>query len=271
VALRNADRVKETSTTPGTGTYSLAGAVAGFQTFVAGVGTGNFCHYCAEDGTDWEIGIGLVTDATPDTLARTLVLQSSNGDAAVNWAAGTRNLFCVAMTAGQDASSFRHIPIVKRLSANHAISATAATEVTGLEIPNLQPGSYVVQYFLIVQSATATVGLGLGINFSGTAANPVIFLYHPTTGASAATGVADDEANVLTGSLVEGRATKSYSTTAPNMLNTGVAAINVNNMICITAIITVTAAGNLELWHSSETATSTTVMAGSCVIVQPVD
>lgn len=93
MALVYADRVQETSTTTGTGTYSLAGAVTGFQTFVAGVGNGNTCYYCAENGTDWEVGLGTVTDAAPDTLARTTVLASSNAGAAVNWAAGTRNLF----------------------------------------------------------------------------------------------------------------------------------------------------------------------------------
>lgn len=94
MALVYADRVKETSTTTGTGTYSLDGATAGFQTFVAGIGTANTCFYCATDGTDWEVGLGTVTDATPDTLARTTILQSSNADAAVNWAAGTRTIFC---------------------------------------------------------------------------------------------------------------------------------------------------------------------------------
>lgn len=88
------DRVKETSTTTGTGTYSLDGAVTGFQTFVAGIGNGNTCYYCATDGTNWEVGIGTVTDATPDTLARTTILSSSNADAAVNWAAGTRQIAC---------------------------------------------------------------------------------------------------------------------------------------------------------------------------------
>lgn len=99
MALIAADRVKETSTTTGTGTYSLAGAVAGFRTFVAGVGSGNTCYYVAEDGTNWEIGIGLVTDAAPDTLARTRVIKSSNGDAPVNWGVGTRNLFVAAIAA----------------------------------------------------------------------------------------------------------------------------------------------------------------------------
>lgn len=93
----NADYVKETSTTTGTGTYSLAGASGIFRTFVAGVGTGNYCPYLATDGSNYEIGVGLVTDATPDTLARTSVLKSSNGDAAVNWGAGTRTISCVPL------------------------------------------------------------------------------------------------------------------------------------------------------------------------------
>lgn len=94
MALVSADRVQETSTTTGTGTYNLAGVVTGFQTFVAGIGDTNTCYYCATDGTNWEVGIGTITDATPDTLARTVVLASSNAGAAVSWAAGTRNIFC---------------------------------------------------------------------------------------------------------------------------------------------------------------------------------
>ncbi len=107
------DRVKETSTTTGTGTYDLAGAVAGFQTFVAGIGTGNTTWYAATDGTGWEIGIGTVTDATPDTLARTTILSSSNADAAVNWGAGTKTITCSlpASRAFYDAGTAGQIPI----------------------------------------------------------------------------------------------------------------------------------------------------------------
>lgn len=93
MAFVYADRVQETSTTTGTGTYDLAGAVTGFQGFVAGIGTTNTCYYCATLGTDWEIGIGTVTDAATDTLARTTILQSSNADAAVSWGAGSKNIF----------------------------------------------------------------------------------------------------------------------------------------------------------------------------------
>lgn len=105
--FKNADRVKETSTTTGTGTYSLAGAVAGFQGFVAGIGNGNTCHYVAENGTDWEVGIGTVTDAAPDTLARTVILASSNAGAAVSWGAGTKNIFC-GLPADFSRDQFRH-------------------------------------------------------------------------------------------------------------------------------------------------------------------
>lgn len=97
-----ADRVKETSTTTGTGTLSLAGAVAGYRSLVAGIGTGNQCYYCIEHQTaaEWEVGIGTVTDASPDTLSRTTVLASSNGGSLVNLSAGTKNVF-VTYPAGR--------------------------------------------------------------------------------------------------------------------------------------------------------------------------
>lgn len=95
MTLIYADRVRETTITTGTGTYNLAGVVVGFQTFVAGIGNANTCFYSVEDGTDWEVGIGTVTDAAPDTLARTTVIASSNAGAAVDWGAGTKKIFGV--------------------------------------------------------------------------------------------------------------------------------------------------------------------------------
>ena len=90
------DRVKESSTTSGTGTIDLAGAATGFEGFVAGIATGNTTYYTIfnQGTTEWEVGRGTVTDATPDTLARTTVISSSNGDAAVDFAAGTKDVFC---------------------------------------------------------------------------------------------------------------------------------------------------------------------------------
>ncbi len=91
-ALVNDDRIYETSTTTGTGSYTLAGAVTGFQAFSV-IGAANYCWYFATDDVNWEVGIGTYS-ASPDTLARTAVIASSNGDAAVDWAAGTRKIRC---------------------------------------------------------------------------------------------------------------------------------------------------------------------------------
>ena len=90
------DRVKETSTTTGTGTLSLAGALTGFQTFVAGIGNSNTTYYAIvhESADEFEVGIGTVTDASPDTLSRTTILESSNSDSAVNFSSGTKTVFC---------------------------------------------------------------------------------------------------------------------------------------------------------------------------------
>jgi len=95
MALVLNDRVRETSTTSGTGTLNLAGAVTGWDTFVAGVGTTNTTYYAIhEEGTaNWEVGTGTVTDSTPDTLSRTAI-TSSNSDNLVSFAGGTLNVFC---------------------------------------------------------------------------------------------------------------------------------------------------------------------------------
>ena len=96
MALVINDRVKETSTTTGTGTLNLAGAETGYESFVAGIGTTNTTYYAIElnSAGEYEVGIGTVTDASPDTLSRTTIISSSNSDAAVNFSAGTKNVFC---------------------------------------------------------------------------------------------------------------------------------------------------------------------------------
>ena len=90
-----ADRVYETSTTTGTGTLNLAGAVTSFRTFVAGYSTGAFVPYVIRHQTldQWEVGWGTVTDAATDTLSRDKVLASSNSNALVNFSAGTKDVF----------------------------------------------------------------------------------------------------------------------------------------------------------------------------------
>ena len=100
MALVLNNRVRETSTSQGTGTINLAGAVTGFQTFVSGIGTGNTTYYAIfEEGTTlFEVGLGTVTDATPDTLSRTTVLSNSSGNTSnINFNSGgssTLSVFC---------------------------------------------------------------------------------------------------------------------------------------------------------------------------------
>jgi hypothetical protein len=88
-----ADRVKETTTTAGTGTVTLAGAVAGFQAFSA-VGNGNSTYYTIVDNTNntWEVGIGTYT-LSGTTLSRDTVLSSSSGGSLVSFAAGEKDVF----------------------------------------------------------------------------------------------------------------------------------------------------------------------------------
>lgn len=86
------DRVKETTTTTSTGTYTLAGAVTGYQAFSV-IGDGNTTYYAVTNGTDWEVGIGTYT-SSGTTLSRDTILESSNSGNAVNWSAGTKDIFC---------------------------------------------------------------------------------------------------------------------------------------------------------------------------------
>ncbi len=96
MALVINDRVKETSTTTGTGTLDLAGAVQDFEGFVAGIGNSNTTYYAinAQGTSNWEVGIGTVTDATPDTLARDTVLSNSLGNTSKINFSGTLDVFC---------------------------------------------------------------------------------------------------------------------------------------------------------------------------------
>ena len=92
MALVINDRVRETSTTTGSGAFTLAGAVTGYETFATGIGT-NDTYYAIhlQDGAEWEVGIGAVSGTT---LTRSSVISSSNGDAAVVFSAGTKDVFC---------------------------------------------------------------------------------------------------------------------------------------------------------------------------------
>ena len=89
------DRVKETTTTTGTGAITLAGAVGGFETFSAGIGGSNTTYYAIKHQTanEFEVGFGTLNGGA-STLTRTYIISSSNSDAAVDFSAGTKDIFC---------------------------------------------------------------------------------------------------------------------------------------------------------------------------------
>src|SRR6056300_722230 len=131
MALVVNDRVKETSTTTGTGTFSLAGASLGFETFVAGIGNTNTTYYSiVNENGEFEVGIGTVTDAATDTLSRDTILSSSNSDAAVNFSAGTKDVFCT-------------LPASKSviLDSSGNIVANNGSNLTNLNADNLTSGT----------------------------------------------------------------------------------------------------------------------------------
>ena len=130
MALVLKDRVKETTTTTGTSTYTLAGAENGFEAF-SQVGDGNTTYYCCTDGVDFEVGIGTYT-LSGTTLARSTILQSSNSDAEVSWANGTRTIFCTQPAEKAvflDANG--NLPITSSISVGSSLAVTGDTTVGG--------------------------------------------------------------------------------------------------------------------------------------------
>lgn len=102
MALERKDRVQDTTTTTGTGTISLgASCDAGFRTFVSAVTGGATVRYLiiSADNSEWEVGEGVFTDASPDTLTRATVFASSNSGSKVDFSAGTKKVHLV-LTAG---------------------------------------------------------------------------------------------------------------------------------------------------------------------------
>lgn len=86
------DRVRETTTTTGTGAITLAGAATGFRAFSSVMSSpSDTCYYAISGGAEWEVGLG--TYSAANTLTRTTVLRSSNSNAAVSFSAGTKDVY----------------------------------------------------------------------------------------------------------------------------------------------------------------------------------
>ena len=177
MALVLNDRVKETTTTTGTGAFTLAGAVTGFETFGTGVGNSNTTYYAVTlpGSAEFEVGLGTLSSDS-STIARTTVISSSNSDNAVDFSAGTKTIFCTlpaSKTVFLDSSGNIVAANGSNLTALNASNLSSGTvpnarldaqlqDVAGLAVTN---GGFIVgdgANFVLETGATARTSLGLG-------------------------------------------------------------------------------------------------------------
>ena len=158
MALVINNRVRELTSTTGTGDVTLGGAVGGFQTFAAGIGNNNETYYAISINSEneWEVGRGTLS-ADSSTMERTEVLESSNGDAAVDFSAGSKEVFCtlpaekavyldaagasVPALGGQITDETKTFSNYSVLTANRTL--TAASDTNYMLVGPIDVGAYV--------------------------------------------------------------------------------------------------------------------------------
>jgi len=173
------DRVKENTTTTGTGAVSLGGAAATFDAFTSYMANGDTTYYAivhTTSGTDeWEVGLG--TWNTGNTLTRTTVLAGSNGTSAVNFSAGTKDIFMTypaskVVVAGEDVT-FADITVTGTVDGRDV--AADGTKLDGIDTS------------ADVTDATTVAAAGALMKSGGTMTGNLILNADPTTALGAAT------------------------------------------------------------------------------------
>jgi len=150
---------------------------------------------------------------------------------------------------------------VSRLASTVSNSTTTAAKVTGMDLA-CGPGTWIFEYFLRFQSATATVGPKLSVNHSGTVTSFMATEQFITQGTLDSTGVMDQDVTAAP-TVIAGMAQRAKSTAATMIAIAGVDTTAADVLIQISGLLVCTVGGNLELYHASETATSTSIMADS--------
>ena len=236
MALVLKDRVKETTTTTGTGTITLAGAVTGYQAFSA-IGNGNTTYYAIEDadGAGWEVGIGTYT-LSGTTLARTTVLASTNSDSQITLSSGTHTVFC-GYPAGKSVVTDSPTLVTPALGTPSALvatnatgtaasltagTATLATDATSITVSANDSTDETV-YPLFVDGATGSQGAETD---TGLTYNPSSGLLTSTLFAGALTGNVTGNASGSSGSCTGNAATVTTNANLTgHITSTGNAAI----------------------------------------------
>lgn len=154
------------------------------------------------------------------------------------------------------------------LTANCTANSTT-TLTTCMTTTALPAGTWLFEYHVVWQSATTTVGVNFSVDSTATVTRIRTYRRYQSTGGTAASGVADGEAQVLTGSLVEAMATRlDNGSLGPN---TGVDTVNVDQLDTIRGILVTSTSGDLLLKHASETATSTQMMADTMLLLRRIN
>ena len=196
MALVINDRVKETTTTTGTGAVAFGGAVTGFETFAAGVGNSNTTYYAIvhQTANEFEVGLGTL-DGDSSDLTRTTVISSSNSDSAVDFAAGTKDVFCtipasklIFEDANNDATVGRNLTVTGDLTVS-GDDITMATNTSGAALigdgTNFNPVA-ISGDITIGTTGTAAIGSGVIVNADVNASAAIAM---SKTAFSAGTGV----------------------------------------------------------------------------------
>ena len=225
MALVLNDRVRETTTTTGTGAVALGGAVSGFETFAAGIGNSNTVYYAIVHRTAAEFEVGLGTlDGDSSDLTRTTVISSSNSDSAVNFASGTKDVFCT-------------LPASKAVfeDANSHVTLPHDLFIEGGIIDLKNDGNQVSQIKFYCESSNAHAQTLIGAPHSEAASNTLTL---PSSGGSSKLLSATSTATVTNKSI------DSDNNTITNIVN---ADIKSSAAIADTKLATISTAGKVDI------------------------